>query len=318
MSVLIVVVVLWQRQRAVAACNEQYPLLNPLRRCAENLVKKREYEAFSDELKDWIDDRMDDGVLHVSVYFRDLDGGPWFGLNEDEEFTAASLLKVPVMIALLKEAEAHPELLAQSIAFTGTFDAPAFVDDPSQVLQPEKYYTLEELVEHMIIYSDNYSNRIIQARLQAMNPVHNPIITTIREIGILRTDEHVSSKLTVKQYSSFFRALYNASFLNREMSNRALDILSRVKYNHGISAGVPSGIVVAHKYGIRAHTEGLPENQQQLHDCGIVYHPHTPYLLCVMTRSKSIEINEQVIKEISRKVYNEVDARSRIEGTTAG
>jgi hypothetical protein len=47
----------------------------------------------------------------------------------------------------------------------------------------------------------------------------------------------------------------------------------------------------------------------QLHDCGIVYYPHKPYLLCVMTRGKSSDDNSKMIAEISKLVYREVDTQ---------
>jgi hypothetical protein len=51
----------------------------------------------------------------------------------------------------------------------------------------------------------------------------------------------------------------------------------------------------------------------QLHDCGIVYYPKRPYILCVMTRGEKMDVLPKVIKEISTEVYRNVDEQVRSE-----
>jgi beta-lactamase class A len=111
--------------------------------------------------------------------------------------------------------------------------------------------------------------------------------------------------LSVKEYASFFRVLYNASFLTREHSEQALALLAETDFPYGIESGLPPGTVVAHKWGIRTSTvQG--EDVEQLHDCGLVYYPNHPYLLCVMTRGDDTLRQAQLIAEVSRVVYDEV------------
>lgn len=43
-------------------------------------------------------------AARVSVYYRDLIDGPWFGIHEDAPYNPASLMKLPVMIAWLRRA----------------------------------------------------------------------------------------------------------------------------------------------------------------------------------------------------------------------
>ena len=47
-------------------------------------------------------------VAAVSVYFRDLNNGNWFGIREHDKFSPKSLLKLPLMIAYFKWAESNP------------------------------------------------------------------------------------------------------------------------------------------------------------------------------------------------------------------
>lgn len=88
------------------------------------------------------------------------------------------------------------------------------------------------------------------------------------------------------------------------MSKIALEILTQVDFRDGIVAGVPPGTVVAHKFGERRLAES---DLVQLHECGIVYYPGQPYILCVMTRSRDLFKLTGVLKDVSGEVYREVD-----------
>ena len=63
---------------------------------------------------------------------------------------------------------------------------------------------------------------------------------------------------------------------------------------------------VAHKFGVRNLDA---ETLKQFHDCGIVYYPDHPYLICIMTRAKDLDDGIQFLREVSRRVYEEVDSK---------
>jgi beta-lactamase class A len=126
----------------------------------------------------------------------------------------------------------------------------------------------------------------------------------MEEIGVsFKGAEKSEDFISVKMYSSFFRLLYNSTYLNREMSEKGLEILSTTHFASGIPAGLPKGMMVAHKFGER----GLANSQlKQLHDCGIVYFSKSPYLLCVMTRGDDFKKLSDIIKDVSSIVYKNV------------
>jgi hypothetical protein len=97
-------------------------------------------------------------------------------------------------------------------------------------------------------------------------------------------------------------ALFYASYLNIEFSQKALDFLTRTKFKDGLSHGVSSDVRVAHKFGVRDDGSGVV----QLHDCGIVYHPAGPYILCVMTKGTNYEQQAHYIQDVAARVYERV------------
>ncbi len=216
----------------------------------------------------------DKAASHVLVYFRDLNNGPWFGIHERETFAPASLYKLPLLIAFLKQAESNPQLLAQRLAYTADMPIKQSMIKPSNVIDEGKLYSIEELLERMIVHSDNRA-------LMALSPAvdQKALARTLSDLGLPSPEAGGSSDLvSVKAYSALFRILFNASYLRPEMSEKALGWLTRVDVQQGLVAGVPSGVAVAHKFGERRLEDG---KTLQFHDCGIVYASGRPYLLCV-------------------------------------
>ncbi|MBI5641075.1 MAG: serine hydrolase [Nitrospirae bacterium] len=283
-----------------------FKFTNPLLECeiARDVIADKELRPFKHKVLSLVDQlKASHKVSFLSVYFRDLNNGPWFGIDERELFTPASLLKVPIMISFLKLAETNPKLMEKTLLYEGGIDENAFeYFEPSKAIEPGKAYTTDELIYHMIVYSDNNAKNLLADNL-------NPIVHAgvFRDIGVsIPPDRQAENFMSVKSYASFFRVLFNSSYLSREMSEKALQYLSESDFRSGIVAGVPSEIWVAHKFGEHAF-----EKTKQLHDCGIIYCPNSPYLLCVMTRGETFDNLADAIRDVSSLVYKEVDAQNR-------
>ncbi|MBP6929370.1 MAG: serine hydrolase [Candidatus Moranbacteria bacterium] len=280
----------------------EYRFINPLLECevSEGSLDARK-ENFHDELETYVTRLKEEGkVSDAAVYFRDLNNGPTFGVGERGDYFPASLLKVPVMMAYYHLAEQNPALLSTEISYEVTKDfgiTPTIV--PRESIERGRTYTVEELIRRMIVFSDNQALALLTERLS---------LGELQDLfAILGVGEDVlldgNSKITVKEYAGFFRILFNSSYLTRASSEKALALLSMTDYHDALPAGVPEGIVVAHKFG-EAGSEG---HEQQLHDCGIVYFPNHPYLACIMTRGKDPEVLKTAIQDISRTIYERID-----------
>lgn len=266
-------------------------------------ISRSETENLIDELKESY------GTKFISLYYRDLNNGPWIGFKEKEYFSPASMLKTPLMIAFFKYAETYPEIFSKKVLVTKE----DFINVSNQykketnIVQAGTSYTMIELVEYMIKSSDNTAARLIQKNIP-----QSYIDDTYKQIGVPLLSDNADNLIRVKDMASFFRTLYNASYLNRQYSEQALKILSESTYSDGIVAGVPKDIFVAHKFGERIPEGVLLENEIllsgdiQLHECGIIYYPHKPYILCVMTRGSSYENQQKVISTVSEFFYQKV------------
>jgi len=107
--------------------------------------------------------------------------------------------------------------------------------------------------------------------------------------------------MTVRNYVSFFRTLFNSSYLSDSGSEKLLKLMTKSEFKKGIVGGVPEGVPVAHKFGERSSND---TEMKQLHDCGIVYAVNRPYILCVMSRGKTFPALEETIQKISSITYD--------------
>jgi beta-lactamase class A len=238
-------------------------------------------------------------ISEMAVYLRDLNNGPWLGIDENKKFAPASLLKIPVMIAYYAEAERNPSILNQKVVYTDTTNLNANENiKPNNAIEKGKEYTINELIRRMIVYSDNDAMALLVEKLplSIQDKVYQDLGLSIPGARTLE------DFMTVKEYASFFRILYNASYLSKEYSQKALELLSEVDFANGIRAGVPSKIRVANKFGERNF-----QGRKQLHDCGIVYYPNNPYLLCIMSRGDDFSEMAQSIRDVSALVYRDFD-----------
>jgi len=280
----------------------RYQFTNPLLDC-DNFHPSvlKNHVRLKNNLNDYVNNALKTGISdHISVYFRLLNNGPWIGINEKYYFTPASLLKAPILIAILKKAEADTTLLNKKILYDKVLEntySPNIADNEN--IKTGNTYTVDKLLEYMIIHSDNNAKAIL------LNLIGDDyLLNVMTDLGVnLRNRDLSIDFLSVKEYSSFFRIMYNASYLNRDMSEKALKILSKTKFNKGIPDKLPKNILVAHKFGERGFENS---NEKQLHNCGIVYVPDSPYLLCIMTKGTDFNNLTKVISDISEIVYNSV------------
>jgi len=259
---------------------------------------------FRDIIQDVVDEHVADrSVRTVALYFRDLTSSTWFGINEQVKFPLASLMKVPLMISVLKRSEQDPALLQRRIRYAGGEDLHRFQHvRPEKVLQSGRSYTVDDLVSRMIIYSDNDA-ALLLADTFGMSSLNDTLGSLRLPMDAGTTVAH----MTVRNYTAFFRVLYNASFLNHALSERALGYLARSTFTGGIRSGLPKGLSVASKFG--EYSEGV----YHLGEFGIVYYPDHPYLLGVVAEGGSTDSTAHVIHEISKAIYEEMQRQHKGE-----
>lgn len=228
---------------------------------------------------------------HFSVYIEDLKTGMWWGMGEKEAYEAWSLLKVSTLVALLKKAEREQIFLDENVVLT-----PDELRHESQYVGNEasgfKAFSIKELAERMIEDSDDAAAIAICKKL-----TFDEFQECFRAMAMpLATPPNTLPRISPEQYANLLRSLYRADYLDRTSCDVALSLMSNTVFTEQIRAGIPGEVKLAHKVGFNAGTGDS-------HDCGIVFLPNRPYVICVMSTGTSKEEADRVMSSFSSQVY---------------
>jgi beta-lactamase class A len=300
------------RTSDIPSAHSTYQYIDPLI-AVKNEGDNAAYETIKNQVSAYITSQKDKGLITSSVFFRDMDASAGFSINPTEHYTPASLNKIPVMMAYFKVAETDPGILKDRILYTGEIDSNSVEEIRSVVtLAPSKRYSVSELIERMIRYSDNNAANLLQQHLKDTG--HDGAYAAVFDALGVDSNAYLkySDTVTAEEYSFFLRSLYNATYLDADDSEAALALLSQTDFSEGIEAGVPHDIPVAQKFGeVRMTDASGTLLGKQINTCGFVYFPEHPYLLCIMTKGlgNNIPALEANIASISRIIYKSMQGK---------
>ncbi len=179
------------------------------------------------EIKKYFESR----VGKYSFYFEDLNSGYIYGYNENVPMTAAGCIKLPLAVALLKEIQDGKYNLEDRF----------FISDKDKVYGTgiiyefsEREYSLKELMVAMLIQSDNTaSNKIINIlgkdRVNAIFKEMGLKNTMLNRMTTdeVKTDIEEENITTSYDLCKCWKLLNSHKFLNQELSDNLISILSR-------------------------------------------------------------------------------------------
>lgn len=268
----------------------------------------------SDSLRDQIGARIaaTPGAV-VGVRFEDLQTGERISINADTAFHAASTMKIPVMIEVLRRAQQRAFSLDQEVLLVNQF--PSLADgSPFSLIKADDEDTalyalvgtrvpIRDLLRRMITRSSNLATNELIALTGAAN-----VTAMAKRIGANNThvlrgvedqkafDAGLINTTTAADLALMLLQIEKGTVLSGDASAQMKEILLAQEVNDKIPAGLPPGIPVAHKTG---------EITAVSHDAAVVYPPNRkPYVLVVMTRGiRDSAQSATLIADISRMVY---------------
>ncbi len=241
-------------------------------------------------LREKIHKEVDPYADSFAVYFEYLPTGTTIGINEDKAFTAESLLKVPVVMAYFHKKE------QQGI----TSDPTVQIKQNELNSQYGDLYkkgagykiNLADVVDYALQKSDNTASLILADQISS-----DDFNFVYEGLDIPEAVDKNMPIITAQEYSSVLKALYFSSVLTNNDSEKILSVMTRTDFNDLLPSGVPKGIQVAHKIGL--------VNKEIYQDCGIIYAPMRPYMLCMVSKSDK-KTAQQRTHAISKMVYDYV------------
>lgn len=283
----------WRRPSNIRPTPSQIADMHPLlSRSTFSTTKKDPLINFG-PLRSNLNGYFRDNSLTGSLYFEYIPTGVSVHIRGDEKKAAASLLKVPLSMEVYKAIEMGILRSDQQI----TLIADDLHDGFGNLYKVGAGYTLtvEQAVKIMLIDSDNTALQALSRTLGSALPSTESVFNYLDAASVEQLPDF-SVLIGARGYTSILKCLYYSCYLTPEDSQRILQYLTETPFDTRLVAGVSDPTLkIAHKIGV------FQETTQS--DCGIVYHPTRPYILCVMIDGHNDANTDKYITELSATVY---------------
>lgn len=242
-----------------------------------------------------LEEYIDNAPNLIGLYFEYLPTGTKVGINDHDPFFAASLLKIPLAMEVMKQVENK----TISLETTLTLQNDHLDKDYGELWKKGEGYKLTVLdaLKEMIINSDNTAYYALRDELPDKDLAE---IFSYLDIPREMTDH--GGGVTPENYSSILKSLYFSSYLSFENSNRLLTIMSIPTKIDLLSRNLPKDTKIANKVGVYNPTGD--KSSHVLSDCGIVYLPNRQYVLCIMTKGADNATGSRQIATLSKVVHD--------------
>jgi beta-lactamase class A len=216
----------------------------------------------------------------VSIYLKDLRSGRTWMHNPDDLFPAASLIKVPILIATFYKLRDGGLSLDEKLTITrlnrrGGSGSLKWRPDGTKL-------TLRDALTHMINESDNTATSMVLERIgigyvQQQFPRMGLLYTGIYEEGMSIKGGRVAHEnyTTAREMEMLFEKIYRGEAVDKASSDLMMEILKKPKaVASRLQKGMPAGWEIAHKTGLL---------RQACHDSAIFFTPNGDYAITVLT-----------------------------------
>lgn len=255
-------------------------------------------------LRTQLNDYVAKAPAKTGVYFEYLPTGNSIGVNEKEVFFTASLIKLPVVMRtyyLINEGKIAKN---QVIKLTASYLDKGFGDLWMRGEGAE--LTVKELTDAVLLHSDNTAYRALLDLIDDFNSDSGDkrsLLDVYNYLDIANDDAGGNAGITPKNFASILRSLYLSAYLPYGYSNHILEHLTESEFDDWLPEPIPSDVKVAHKFGLY----NAEPHQYAVHsDCGIIYQPKRPYMLCVMVNTFDETVARTIIRAISKMSYDYV------------
>lgn len=209
----------------------------------------------------------------VSIY--DLNNSDSFGLNEDQLFPGASVMKVLVGTSFLRGVDQGIYKLSQPLG-SATAD-----------------YQLQQMVNQSNNYSWDFFNNLLGFSLEQQ---------TVTNLGINGIAVN-QNKMSTRGTEELLLKLYNGQALTTASRDKLFGYMQNTEDENRISTAIPSGVTFYHKTGYYLGA---------INDAAIVIHPKNPFILVIFTDDETGHFAEKVrfssFKIVTQKVYQYFDS----------
>ena len=212
---------------------------------------------------------------HLGFYYKNLTTGLEFGINENDAFLAASVIKFPLLLHVLTRAANCEISLDQKLTVENWEKMPSCggLNQFTDAVEAD----ILTLCRLMIVLSDNTATN----KLFRFCGIDN-CNTAFREMGLEKTvvrrllfDAEASARglqntICPQEMGRLLEQLYRHEFVSSAVSQQAMDVLLKQQIDHKLDGKLCGEVPIAHKTG---------EDDHLSNDVGIVF-AKQPFVIC--------------------------------------
>jgi Beta-lactamase enzyme family/PEGA domain len=217
------------------------------------------------------------------VYLEELGSGATIGVGDTAELEAASVIKVPEAVYLLRQVDAGQVKLDDQV----TLQAGDFMSGTGSLYgtaHPGDQYTYRQLLTLLIQQSDNTAWLALRRTLG-----DGSINAYAASIGAGDCDQ-VTDWCSARSAGHLLAQLARGRLVGASSTRMLLGLLETTIFNDRINWYL-QGVTVAHKVGMDTSVRN---------DCGVVFQSGDPFAICVFTTVGDVDQGTQVIRDIAR------------------
>ncbi len=248
----------------------------------------RRKPKMSVRLNQWAEHELTNLPGQWAVKVKLLNSGQVWSYQTDQQMTAASLIKLPVVAAFYQQVESGEYNLADSYTLKSE-DKHSGGQLVDQEVGTE--ITWQRILELAFSQSDNTAFRILRKELG-----EELINRKMNDWGMVQTDLD-KNLTTADDICIFFEKLYNQELVDETYQQMMIEDLTNTKYEDQIPAGIPEGIQVAHKVGYE---------ERAVSDAGIIFVPDNPFTMVIMSQETDIDQAKKTFPRLVKEIYWQV------------
>ena len=244
---------------------------------------------------------------HVGIYYKNLKTGETACYNEDHEFIPASVIKLPIVMAIYKMAAEGRADLSEKLKVTyecrvpscGAFNA--FTDEPM--------VDIKTLCNLAIVISDNTASNMLTSHFGIEN-----LNREFKEMGLKKThverlffddemqEKGYNNKAVPCEIGYLLEQIHNRTFVSEEISQEIWEIIESQQLRDKIAAYIEDFAPVGNKTG---GARGIT--------CDVaLVEGDNPFILTFMANEADVPVTDDFIRHLGRDIFKEIRDGSRI------
>ncbi|MDQ4127994.1 MAG: serine hydrolase [Actinomycetota bacterium] len=246
--------------------------------------------------------RIEDYPGIAGIYVRDLDGDYGYGVRPDEQFFSASIIKVPVMVAVYRKVEKGELGFSEQVEIKEEDWAAG-----AGWLQWEEAgtrQTVGDLLILMMTQSDNVATNALVRRVGGADYINE----VARSLGA--EDTHLYQKVssergvvpaldnrtTPRDMTAMLQKIAEGEAASEKSCGYMIDLMHMDKLDWWLDAGLPAGVDAANKAGWLYKVYG---------DVGIVRYQDHRYVVAILSKhgTATVDDGQVLIEDLSRTVW---------------